>query len=76
VRDMHIDEAVAAGGVFAFQKDRISVSNQTDVGLVLIFVGARNRDVPPGVIGRNRRGCPRRGARGVIHFATLHSDAC
>jgi hypothetical protein len=56
LRDVHIDEAVAAGGVFAFQKDRLGVSHHPDVRQVLVFVRSRKREIPLRVIGRNRRG--------------------
>jgi hypothetical protein len=54
-REVHINEAVAAGGVFAREKDRVDISNYSKVGQRLIFVRSREHELSLKVIGRNDR---------------------
>jgi hypothetical protein len=53
-RDVHVDEAVAPGRVFARQQDRVGVSHQPDVRQVRV-VRPGDRETPLGVIRRERR---------------------
>jgi hypothetical protein len=62
LRDLHIDEAVAASGIFAFQKDRVGVSHHPEVGQVLVCVGAREHETllgsSGGIVGAGREEVP------------------
>ena len=51
----HVDQAVAASGVFARQKDRVGISNYPEMGQGLIFIRSRKREIALKVVGRNGR---------------------
>lgn len=54
-RNVHINEAVAAGGVFAGENNRVRVPRETDVRQRLISVWSRDRELSREVIGRDSR---------------------
>ncbi len=66
-RDVHVNEGVTAGGVIAHHQYRVSVSHHREMAQVLV-VGPREQEIPSAVVGRNRRGGLRRGARILVHL--------
>jgi hypothetical protein len=54
-RDVHVDQAIATVGVVAREQNRIGISDEPDMGQVLVGVRSRDHEVPLGVVGRHRR---------------------
>ena len=69
-RNVHINEAEAAGGVFSGEKKGVGVSGDADVREIRVAVRAGDGGLAAGVVGRDGYGVLRGGVRLVGHVGT------